>query len=73
MTLGLEVNEVEIKALTSLASVTENTAWRGTEGALHGQLGLYTLRARLCYGSDTCPLRLQQNLRRVFCFSAMNS
>ena len=26
MTLDLEVNEVEVKVLTSLASVTENTA-----------------------------------------------
>jgi hypothetical protein len=27
MTLDFEVNEVEVKVLTSLASVTETTAW----------------------------------------------
>jgi len=27
MTLDLEVNEVEVKVLTSLASVTETTGW----------------------------------------------
>jgi hypothetical protein len=38
MTLDLEVNEVEVKGLTSLASVTEITAQKS--------LDLYSLRLR---------------------------
>ena len=39
MTLDLEANEIEVKVLTSLASVAEITDWRasGSFFAAHGQ------------------------------------